>query len=35
MKKTPPKTVEKDLYGKHEKHLHQPVKTKLKLPKTK
>lgn len=31
-KKKPSKNAEKDLYGKHEKHLHKPAK-QLKMPK--
>jgi hypothetical protein len=33
--KTPSKSAEKDIYGKHEKHLHEPVKKQLKVPKPK
>jgi len=29
------KTQEKDIYGKHEKHLHEPMKKKLHVPKPK
>lgn len=35
MTKQPSKTPERDIYGKHEKHLHEPVKKQLKVPKQK
>jgi hypothetical protein len=34
-KKKPSKSAEKDLYGKHEKHLHELPKKQLKMPKPK
>lgn len=33
--KKPSKTPERDIYGKHEKHLHEPVKKKMNVPKPK
>jgi len=35
MTKKSSKTPERDIYGKHEKHLHEPVKKKMNIPKPK
>lgn len=33
--KKPSKNVERDIYGKHEAHLHKPLEKKINIPKPK